>query len=70
MTTLQNLKKRDLSFAYQIAVADWKKLSAMCSGQSADDLANGFHGKSLAGVLFDSELAVDQIAAKLDRLNP
>jgi hypothetical protein len=69
VNTLQTIKKRDLSFAYEIAKAEHSKLSAMCVGQSADDLANGFYGPSLAGVLFNSELAIDQIAMKLDRLD-
>jgi hypothetical protein len=69
VNTLQTIKKRDLSFAYEIAKAEHGKLNAMCVGQSADDLANGFHGPSLCGVLFDAELTVDQIAVKLDRFD-
>lgn len=69
MSTLQAIKKRDLSFAYEIAKAEYSKLNAMCVGQSADDLANGFFGRSLCGALDDSELAVNEIAIRLDRFD-
>lgn len=70
MTTLQSIQHRDLSFAYQIAKAEHSKISGMCAGHSADDIGNGFYGKSMAGILHEADLTVDQIAAKLDKLHP